>query len=321
LRVFITQRAEQHGAYDGEERSVRADAERHREHDSCGEAGRLASIREAKRRSCRSALRNPDSLRGSTSLHRRRFSLPYICHIRDCMRLVTIRKDKDTLPTLKASRLFSVPLYAAIFVALCLGASGCRVSGRQPAASTSGNETIVVLRHGEKAPGGLGQLNCMGLNRALALPKMLIGRFGRASAIFAPNPAVQMRESSFSPKFYSYVRPLATIEPTAIQLGLPVNTQLGFRDIADLQSAVTAPEYANSTIFIAWEHKYAYDFARQMLRSYGLDPSQVPGWPSDDFETLYVFHIIRAAGASSPAMTFSVQQEGLEGSLSRSCPA
>jgi hypothetical protein len=235
------------------------------------------------------------------------------------MRLNTIRKDKDTLPTSTVLRPFSVPVHAAVLVALCFGASGCK--GRQAASSsTSGNETIVVLRHGEKAPGGLGQLNCMGLNRSLALPKVLIGRFGRANAIFAPNPAVQMREGSFSTNWYSYVRPLATIEPTAIELGLPVNTQLGFREIGDLQRAVTAPEYANSTIFISWEHKYAYDFARQMLRSYGLDPSQVGGWPSDDFETLYVFHIARAAGASSPAMTFSVQQEGLEGSLSGICP-
>jgi hypothetical protein len=176
------------------------------------------------------------------------------------------------------------------------------------------------MRHGEKAPGGLGQLNCMGLNRALALPKVLIGRFGRADAIFAPSPADQMREGSFSRKEYSYVRPLMTIEPTAIQLGLPVNTQLGFRDIVGLESVVTARAYANSTIFIAWEHRYAYDFARQMLRSYGLDPSRVAEWPSDDFETLYVFHIAGAAG-TAPVMTFAVQQEGLENSLSSTCPS
>lgn len=208
-----------------------------------------------------------------------------------------------------------------VFLALCSLANGCR-SARQPesaASSAKGTETIVVLRHGEKPAGGLGQLSCMGLNRALALPKVLIGRFGRAGAIFAPDPAEQVGESSFPRKQYSYVRPLATIEPTAIQLGLPVNAQLGFRDIAGLQSAVTAPAYANSTIFIAWEHKYAYDFARQMLRSYGLDPSQVPGWPSDDFETMYVFHITRTAG-SAPAMTFAVQKEGLQGTLSAACP-
>ncbi|MFL6427735.1 MAG: hypothetical protein ACJ71S_05785 [Acidobacteriaceae bacterium] len=177
-----------------------------------------------------------------------------------------------------------------------------------------------MVRHGERAPGGLGQLTCMGLNRALALPKVLIGRFGRADAIFAPDPAEQMRENSFSNKEYSYVRPLATIEPTAIRLGLPVDAQLGYRNIADLQKVVTAPIYATSTIFIAWEHKYAYDFARQMLRTYGLDPSQVPGWPSDDFETMYVFRITRTAGAAAPAMTFEVQKEGLSGSLSDVCP-
>ena len=169
-----------------------------------------------------------------------------------------------------ASRSFSVMRAAccaiAALLALCLVEGGCKDSGRRPASwGTTSSETIVVLRHGEKAIGGLGQLNCMGLNRSLALPKVLIGRFGRADAIFAPSPADQMRESSLTRKAYSYVRPLATIEPTAIELGLPVNTQLGFADIAGLQSAVTAPAYANSTIFIAWEHKYAYDLPEGIL--------------------------------------------------------
>jgi hypothetical protein len=237
------------------------------------------------------------------------------------------RFTKDGVLTAKRSRSFSLVraffYAAATFLALCFVASGCKASKqpRSEASETKSSEAIVILRHGEKPIGGLGQLNCMGLNRSLALPKVLIGRFGRADAIFAPNPADRMRDNSFSPRFYSYVRPLATIEPTAIQLGLPVNTQLSFADIAGLQAAVTAPVYANSTIFIAWEHKYAYDFARQMLRAYGLDPSQVPAWPSDDFETMYVFHITRTAGTGASAMTFAVQQEGLEGSLSGACPS
>jgi hypothetical protein len=229
--------------------------------------------------------------------------------------------------TAKRSRSFSLVraffCAAATLLAFCFVASGCKAS-KQPesaATSTKSSETIVVLRHGDKAIGGLGQLNCMGLNRSLALPKLLIERFGRADAIFAPNPADRIRENSFSTQSYSYVRPLATIEPTAIQLGLPVNTQLSFTDIAGLQAAVTAPAYANSTIFIAWEHKYAYDFARQMLRAHGLDPSQVPAWPSNDFETMYVFHITRTGGTDVPAMTFAVQKEGLEGSLSATCPS
>jgi hypothetical protein len=249
------------------------------------------------------------------------------------MRLVRLIKTlsrvaKDMPPMSITSRSSSTvrDAFCAAGLSLALGFTGigCRVPGKPASSSASSsetsNETIVVLRHGEKAAGGLGQLNCMGLNRSLALPKVLIGRFGRADAIFSPSPAGQMREGPVTRKSYSYVRPLATIEPTAIQLGLPVDTQLPFADIAGLQRAVTAPAYANSTIFVAWEHKYAYDFAREMLRAYGLDRSQVPAWPSDDFETLYVFHITRTAG-SAPTMTFAVQQEGLEGTLPATCPS
>jgi hypothetical protein len=89
-------------------------------------------------------------------------------------------------------------------------------------------ETIVAIRHAEKPPGGLGQLTCRGLNRALALPKVLIGRFGKPDAIYAPDPADEVMDGSNS---YSYVRPLVTIEPTAIALGMPVNTQIGYGDI------------------------------------------------------------------------------------------
>src|ERR1700748_900977 len=143
---------------------------------------------------------------GDTSPHCGRFHYGIsviFAHIRDCMRLITIRKqDNNELASLTACRTLLAALCAAVALALCLGASGCRDSAQQPGASTSANETIVVLRHGEKAPDGLGQLNCMGLNRSLALPKVLIGRFGRADAIFSPNPAVQMRENSLSTERY-----------------------------------------------------------------------------------------------------------------------
>ena len=219
----------------------------------------------------------------------------------------------------KASRSFLAITVVGLWLTFCFSETGCRgATIAAKANGAAGTETIVVLRHGEKSTEGLGQLNCMGLNRSLALPKLLIGRFGRAHAVFAPNPSKQVHEKHND---YSYVRPLETIEPTAIQLGLSVDTQIGFTKIEELQKLVTAPEYANSTVFIAWEHKYAYDFARQMLRSYGLDESQVAAWPTDDFETMYVFRITRATGSSTPVMTFSVQQEGLSGSLSSTCPA
>ncbi len=168
---------------------------------------------------------------------------------------------------------------AQALLLFCLGASGCGVHLTEASASAASNgtpgsgETIVLLRHGEKPPSGLGQLTCMGLNRALALPKVLIGRFGNPNVIYAPDPGDQVSDNG---QLYSYVRPVATIEPTAILLGLPVNTQLGYQNISALQTAVTASAYANSTVFIAWEHGEAYAFAQQMLKTYGLNPSVVP---------------------------------------------
>lgn len=178
-------------------------------------------------------------------------------------------------------------------------------------------ETIVAIRHGEKPSGGLGQLTCKGLNRALALPKVLIPRFGKPDAIYAPDPADEVNDGSNSR--YSYVRPLITIEPTAIALGMPVNAQIGFKDIAKLQVELTAPDYANSLIFVAWEHVMLNRFARQMLKRYGDDPSVVPDWPNSDYDRIYIFKITRDRG--KPRLIFRIEHEDLNGSLSNACPS
>jgi hypothetical protein len=181
-------------------------------------------------------------------------------------------------------------------------------------------ETIVAVRHGEKPPDGLGQLTCKGLNRGLALPKILVPRYGKPDAIFAPDPAIEVNDGmKGGKKEYSYVRPLVTIEPTAIALGMPVNTQIGFTDIWRLQSELTAPANSKALIFVAWEHEMLNEFAKQMLRRYGKDPSVVPDWPNDDYDRIYVFKIAQSGGKSE--LAFKVDQENLNGSLSDSCPA
>jgi hypothetical protein len=179
-------------------------------------------------------------------------------------------------------------------------------------------ETIVLIRHGEKPSGGLGQLTCKGLNRALALPPVLIGRFGKPDFIFAPNPSVKVDDHSS--EGYSYVRPLATIEPTAISLGLPVNTQIAFDRIDLLQQSLLQPAFQDSKIFVAWEHAKLRDFAVQMLAQYGHGQGDVPDWPGSDYETIYVFHINRTDMRGAPQATLEIQQEGLSNSLSDTCP-
>ena len=181
-------------------------------------------------------------------------------------------------------------------------------------ATRDGIETIVCIRHGEKPAAGLGQLTCQGLNRALRLPQVLIEKFGNPDFIFAPDP----NEVNHDPAGdFCYVRPLATIEPTAIRCGLPVNTHFGFTDIAGLEQELSKPAYTGATVFVAWEHRYLDNFVKEMVNSSGGDASQVPGWPGNDFDSIFVIRL--AHNGKGTTANFARDSEGLD-NLSIDCP-
>ncbi|PLP58186.1 hypothetical protein CYK37_18175 [Mesorhizobium loti] len=175
-------------------------------------------------------------------------------------------------------------------------------------------ETIVLIRHGEKPPQGLGQLNCQGLNRSLRLPAVIKARFGVPAAIFAPNPADQKTDQGIA---YDYVRPLATVEPMAITFGLPVNTGIGVEDISKLQDKLEDKAYANALIVVAWEHKQLVKLTRKLVKNHGGDPDTVPKWQGDNFDGIYVVRLTRKDGDTTA--TFQTAQQGLNG-LSETCP-
>lgn len=182
------------------------------------------------------------------------------------------------------------------------------------AAETPALERIVLVRHGEKPADGLGQLNCQGLNRALALPSVLIGKYGRATAIYAPNPSRQKPDLGIA---YDYLRPLATIEPTAIRLGLPVNSQIGFDQTERLADELLAPRYQSAIVFVAWEHHMIEQLSRQIMAQLGGDPGTVPRWQSSDFDSIYVLNI--AYNGTGTQVQFQHEREGLNG-RSPVCP-
>jgi len=174
------------------------------------------------------------------------------------------------------------------------------------------DQTIVFFRHGEKPSGGLGQLTCQGLNRALALPDVLLNRFGTPDYLYAPDPNVKMNDPSGS---YYYVRPLATLEPTAIRAGRSVNTHYGYNDLAGLESLLIRSSKANTTIFVAWEHVYLQKIVQKLMDDYG-GGATVPSWVSGDYDSLYV---LRLHYGSTITAQFEHDYEGLNG-LSTSCP-
>ena len=91
---------------------------------------------------------------------------------------------------------------------------------------------------------------------------------------------------------FAYIRPLATIEPTAIRLGLPVCTDFRYKDIVGLQHELTKRQYDKALIFVAWEHYELARMVKNFVGAFGGNPAEVPEWPGDDYDSLDVFRII-----------------------------
>lgn len=194
--------------------------------------------------------------------------------------------------------------YFCMAASLAVGHANAQTNLAAARDATPSVETILLIRHAEKPHGGLGQLTVRGLNRALALPDVLLPRYGKPDFVFAPNPTQKVDLGQ-----YYYVRPLATIEPTAIKCGLPVNTEFGFREIAGLENELKKSKYRGALIYIAWEHALENEFAKNLLKDNGGNPKQVPGWSNDDYDSIFLFKITHTAGTNS--VVFTVEHQGL----------
>jgi hypothetical protein len=169
-------------------------------------------------------------------------------------------------------------------------------SRAQPA---DGTQTLVFLRHAEKPEGGLGQLNCQGLNRAIDLSTLLPEKFGKADYVFAANPTRNVEEGELD-NSYSYIRPLMTISPAAIKLGLPVNIEFSANDTSDLARELTADKYHNSTIYTAWSHGYLPELINKVAgKAVGGKQNITDDWSGDDFDSLYVLTLTWHNGKAS----------------------
>ena len=193
---------------------------------------------------------------------------------------------------------------------LLAGVPACRPAVADPLTST---ETILFVRHGEKPAGGFGQLSCQGLNRALALPGVIARKYGRLDAVFAADPS-HRKDDGGGP--YDYVRPLATVEPTAIRFGLPVAADFGYDQTDALRQALLAPAYRGATILVGWEHHALNAMLPALLASLGGD-AKAAEWARDDFDSIWRVTITWSGAKTSAA--FAIDHEGLNGQPT-ACP-
>lgn len=162
-------------------------------------------------------------------------------------------------------------------------------------------QTIIFIRHSEKPSNKSGQLTCQGLNRALALPNVLINRYGRPDAIFAAAPE--------GDKLGDSQRSVTTITPTAIRLSMPIILRYHAQDTNEVIQDLLQPQRDNTTIFVVWEHKKLVDIARKIVQQQGASPKIIPKWHGDDYDSIYIVTINRQSALQK--IIFSHEHEGL----------
>ncbi|PMZ87945.1 hypothetical protein PS893_03838 [Pseudomonas fluorescens] len=190
-------------------------------------------------------------------------------------------------------------------------------SGLSRAQPMDGTQTLVFLRHGEKPAGGLGQLNCQGLNRAIDLATLLPDKFGKANYVFAANPTRNVEEGEFD-NSYSYIRPLMTISPSAIKLGLPVNINFSANDTSDLADELLHDKYHNAVIYTAWSHGYLPELINKVAGdATGKKMTITDDWESSDYDSLYVLTLTWHNGKAS--LQSHVYKQGLDNGA-ETCP-
>lgn len=184
------------------------------------------------------------------------------------------------------------------------------------AENEKGIEKLIFVRHAEKSFPDYGQLNCQGLNRAIALPRVLHNYYGKADFIFAPRPYVKISQKNL---LYAYVRALATIEPTAIHCKKEVIRTTLCVDVKNFAAELLSPKYHSAKIFIAWEHLHISKIIYAMIELLGKDGKQYPirRWPESDFDSIYEVTI--DWNKFPPVFSINYKNENLNG-LSKNCP-
>ena len=201
---------------------------------------------------------------------------------------------------MKVAKRFKHRAYVALPTLLAVSALFLSLeSSESRAQPVDGTQTLVFLRHAEKPAGGLGQLNCQGLNRAIDLSTLLPEKFGKADYVFAANPTRNVEEGELD-NSYSYIRPLMTISPAAIKLGLPVNIEFSANDTSDLARELIEDKYHNSTIYTAWSHGYLPELINKVAgTAVGGKQNITDDWSGDDFDSLYVLTLTWHNGKAS----------------------
>ena len=164
-------------------------------------------------------------------------------------------------------------------------------------ASSYAQDTIVIIRHGEKPAEG-DNLCPKGQSRALALPPVLSSKFSIPLYTYVPTIGTGSAKTT-------HIRMMETVAPFAIQYNLQVGSEYGESDISGITGKIKEKlghKQKHGIILLVWEHKNIPLIATALGVKGNLS------WPKCDFDSIW---IITKAFTSSATLT--VTKEGLNG--------
>jgi len=130
---------------------------------------------------------------------------------------------------------------------------------------------IVVIRHAEK-PGDNNNLTCQGLNRSLALPNVLIKKFGVPNYTYVP--ALGLGDQT------KHARMFQTITPLAVKYKLDINSSYDEKDYKGLAKDLVKKR---GVVLVVWEHSAIIP----IMHTFGIDTNSL-SWPDDDFDSIWI---------------------------------
>ena len=175
--------------------------------------------------------------------------------------------------------ILSSALLAVVAAPIALCASSDAQAGEPP--------KIVIIRHGEKPDSG-DNLSCQGLNRALQLPAVLLGKFGEPTYTYVP--ALKVGKST------DHVRMLQTVTPLAVQRNLVLNSKFAGADVAAIASDARK---RSGLVLIVWDHSQIPALAA------ALGVQAPPKWSGQDFDSIWVI------GYDQGRAKMTIEAEGL----------
>ncbi len=170
--------------------------------------------------------------------------------------------------------------------------------------SIMAQDSVIIIRHGEKPKKG-DNLNCKGLNRAIALPRALEGKFAVPEYVYV----CKLTEG----KATKHSRMFETVVPLATKYNLHINTKFEKTDSTGVAKEIKdliTKNHKKGNVLLVWEHHNIMPITRGL----GVPKSQVPVWADDDYDSIW---IITGAGTKNAKLT--VTSEGLNG-VSEICP-